>query len=506
MGCKSRFHVDIMDVHNEVTGSCHLCVVTYPNHDKLTFLVDCGLFQREGKKNDVEESNNHPVEQGDYDAEKAEKELADREKEEVSKLNKNLDFDPADVDFCMVTHNHIDHTGRLPLLTKKGFRGKIYATETTCKLLPEALNDSYSVLKGRAKAAGDHPLYEEDDVSCAVSLCTPCNYEETIHINDYVKVNFFQNNHLPGAAMILVRISYHDFEDINLLFTGDYNNKNVFLKEASLPQWVFDLPLTVIQESTYGDTDSAEIEPCFDRNVLNAVEQEWTILAPVFSLGRTQEILYRLKCLQAVGLLDVQIPIYLDGKLAIRYTNMYRKGFVEFKYDMLDFLPENFTFVDKPLRNILLNEDNSCKIILTSSGMGSYGPARTYIPAYLGMQKMLIHFTGYTAVGTLGRKIKDAPDGGDIEAAGFTVKKRAQVEYTSEFSSHAQADTMINFLKQFTNLKLALVNHGEPEVKEHFAERISKEVHAKDVRILNRETLFRVGPWGLEKTIPTKFI
>lgn len=506
MGCKSRFHVDIMDVHNEVTGSCHLCVVTYPDHEKSTFLVDCGLFQREGKKNDIEESNNHPVEQGDYEAEKAEKELADREKEEVLKLNKNLDFDPANVDFCMVTHNHIDHTGRLPLLVKKGFRGKIYTTETTCKLLPEALADSYSVLKGRAKAAGQPPLYEEDDVACTVSLCNPCNYEETIHINDYVKVNFFQNNHLPGATMILVRISYQNFEDINLLFTGDYNEKNVFLKETSLPKWVLDLPLTVIQESTYGDTDSTEIESCFDRNILNAVEQEWTVLVPVFSLGRAQEILYRLKGLQTSGLLDVQIPIYLDGKLAIRYTNMYRKGFVEFKDDMLDFLPENFTYVDKPLRNTLLNEDYSCKIILTSSGMGSYGPARTYIPAFLGRQKMLIHFTGYTAVGTLGRKIKDAPDNEDIDVAGFTVKKRALVEYTSEFSSHAKADTMIDFLKKFNDLKLVLVNHGEPEVKEAFAARIVEEVNSKHVGVLNRETLFRVGPWGLEKTIPTKFI
>ncbi len=506
MGCKSRFHVDIMDVHNEVTGSCHLCVVMYPNREKLTFLVDCGLFQREGTKDSIDEGCFTAIEHEEHDVEIAEKELADREKEEVAKLNQNLDFNPTDVDFCMVTHNHIDHTGRLPFIVKKGFDGKIYATETTCKLLPEALNDSFTVLSGRAKAAGKPPLYGEEDVARTMSLCSPCNYNETIQINENIKVNFFENNHLPGAAMILVRVSFPGHDDINLMFTGDYNDKNVFLKESVIPSWVFDLPITVVQESTYGDTDSEEIEPCFDKNILKAIDSEWTVLAPVFSLGRAQEVLYRLKCLQDSGNLNVNIPIYLDGKLAIRYTNMYKKGFVETREEMLDFLPQNFSFVDKPLRDILLNEDNSCKIILTSSGMGSYGPARTYIPAYLGRQNVLIHFTGYTAVGTLGKKLKYCPVDGEINTAGFHIKKRAQVEYTSEFSSHAKADTIIDFLNQFLNLKLVLLNHGETDVKDFFAARIAKQVNPKHVDVLNRKILFRIDTWGLVKTIRTKFI
>lgn len=472
MGCKSRFHVDIMDVHDKVTGSCHLCVAIFPNGDKLKFLVDCGLFQQE----------------------------------EGDELNKKLLFNADEIAFCMVTHNHIDHTGRLPLLVKNGFRGKIYATKTTCNLLPEALNDSYSVLKGKSKNEATSPIYGEEDVANAVSLCIPCSYNETIEINENVRVNFFENAHLPGAAVILVRISFPGCENINLVFTGDYNCRSVFQNDVHIPSWVLDLPVTVIQESTYGDINSDEIEPCFDRNLLKAVEQGWTVLAPVFSLGRAQEILYRLKCLQAAGLLDANVPIYLDGKLAIRYTNMYLKGLVGIREDMKDFLPENFSYVDKVVRNGLLNDENSCRIILTSSGMGSYGPARTYIPAFLGRKKMLIHFTGYTAIGTMGRNIKDTPDGEIVSVAGLLIKKRAKVEYTSEFSAHAKADTMIDFLNQFTNLKLVLVNHGEPEVKEKFASRILNEVDSKYVGILNRETLFRVGPWGLEKTIPTKFI
>ena len=106
----------------------------------------------------------------------------------------------------------------------------------------------------------------------------------------------------------------------------------------------------------------------------------------------------------------------------------------------------------------------------------------------------------------MGRKIKDTPAGELINVAGLIIKKRAKVEYTSEFSAYAKADTMIAFLNQFKNIKLVLVNHGDPEVKEKFAERIAKEVEAKLVGVLSRETLFRVNTWGLVKTIPTKFI
>lgn len=472
MGCKSRFHVDIMDIHDKVTGSCHLCVVMYPNGEKLKFIVDCGLFQQD----------------------------------EGDELNQKLLFKADEIAFCMVTHNHVDHTGRLPFLVKNGFRGKIYATETTCNLLPEALNDSFSVLKSRAKNSGKFPIYGEEHVAQAVELCEPCEYLRTIEVNENIKVCFIENGHLPGAASIVVRIAYPGEEEINLMFTGDYNSRSVFQNIDDIPSWILNLPLTIIQESTYGDTDSEDIEPCFDRNLLKAVEQKWTVLVPVFSLGRSQEILYRLKCLQVAGILDVNIPIYLDGKLAIRYTNMYLKGLVGICEDMRDFLPENFQFVDKTIRNVLLNEDNSCKIILTSSGMGSYGPARTYIPAFLARQKMLIHFTGYTAVGTMGRKIKDTPDGEIVSVGGLLVKKKAKVEYTSEFSAHAKADVMIDFLKKFSNLKLVLINHGEPNVKEIFAKRVLKEVDTKAVGILNRDNVFRIGPWGLEKTIPTKFI
>ena len=471
MGCKSRFYADIMHLHENVTGSCNLIVVRFPNDQRLKFIVDCGLFNEE--------------------------------KEE--EYNKTFNFEPEEIDFTLVTHNHSDHVGRLPLLAKKGYRNKVYATNTTCKLLPEALKDSCSIWLKKAKMNGTRSLYDENDVTQILNLCVPCEYEKPIYVHPNVKVFFFKNSHIPGAAIILVKISYPGEEDINILFTGDYNKQNDFLEESSVPKWVLSLPLTVICESTYGVTNSTEIVPCFDDNLLRAVGERKTVICLVFSLERTQKILYRLKCLQEKNLLDCNIPIYLDGNLAIRYTNMYRK-IEDVKPSMRDFLPKNLTFVDWDKRNSLLIRRNSCKVILTSSGMSSYGPARCYIPAYLGKENAMIHFTGFIAKGSLGNRIKEMQKDSVANVLGVMIKKKAEVNYTSEFSAHAKADEIIDFLKQFENIKLLLVNHGEADTKEIFAEKILNKVKTHYVGVLNRKILFRINPWGLVKTISTKFI
>ena len=469
MSSKDRFYADIMAMHSRVTGSCHLVVVKLPDGETIRFIVDCGLFQ-------------------------------ERDRED---LNEFLPFAPEKLDFCLVTHNHVDHTGRLPLLVKKGFYREIYATETTCKLLPLALYDSYKVLKDVSKRKHCKNLYEEGDVERALSHLRPCKFNQEIQIGNNIKVTFLNNGHLIGAAMILVQIGYLD-ESINMLFTGDYNCKNTFFDVNPVPEWILNLPLTIIQESTYGNMDSTEINECFKENVIKCIEKHGTVIAPVFSLGRTQEILYELRTMQQQGILDTEIPIYLDGKLAISYTNLYIKDGLDIKPEMRDFLPENLKMVDKVSRVTVL-EDQGTKIVLTTSGMGSYGPAQTYIPEYITRKNALIHFTGYTAEGTLGRRLKNTEIGEIVEVGGLFAKKSAEVEYTTEYSAHAKADEMIDFLKQFNNLKLVLVNHGEEEVKKEFAERIVKEVEPKRVGVLNREYFFRVNSYGLIKTMGTKF-
>ena len=264
MGKKCRFYVDIMAMHEEVTGSCNLAIVKFPNGETLRFVTDCGLFQERK-----------------YD-----------------ELNNALPFDPEKVDFCLITHTHVDHIGRLPYMVKKGFYRSIYVTETTNKLLPLALNDSFKVLSSVSKRKNVKCLYSEADVDKTLSLLKPCRYNETIRVNDNVKITFLNNGHLVGAALILVQISYPEYEDINLLFTGDYNNKNMFFDVNPIPKWILELPLTVIQESTYGDMDSTEIKEIFKENIKKCIESDGTVLTLVFSLGRAQEILYELKCMQ----------------------------------------------------------------------------------------------------------------------------------------------------------------------------------------------------------------
>lgn len=470
MGSKEQFYADIMSFHPGVTGSNHFCMTKYPDSSKTKFCVDCGMFQER----------------------------------EYEGLNETLPYNAEEIEFVLITHNHVDHIGRLPLMVKNGFKGKIYTTYATSKLLPLALNDSYKVLKDTARRKNKKILYSEEDVKKTLDLVVPCNYYEPIKINNHIKVTFLSNGHLIGAAMILVQISYPRYKSINLLFTGDYNNKNMFFDVKKIPRNIIKMPLTVIQESTYGYMNSSDMVKVFRNNVLKCVNNGGTVIVPVFSLGRAQEILYEVKCMQDEGVLDRGIPVYFDGKLAFKYTDLYLKGELDIKPTMRDFLPQNLKYVDKTNRFSIL-EDTNTKIVLTTSGMGSYGPAQTYISEYISRKGCLIHFTGYTAEGTLGYKLKTAKIGDSVEVGGLITKKIADVEYTTEYSAHAKADEMIDFLKRFNNLKLVLLNHAQPEVKKQFAKRIINELNFKRVGILGDKYFFRVNGYGLVTTMSKEF-
>lgn len=468
MGTKLRSYVDVMALHNDVTGSCNFLVVKMPTNETFRIAVDCGLFQER-------ENDNY---------------------------NKDFPFDAEKLDYVLITHNHVDHTGRLPLLVKKGFKGEILCTPATKMLLPLALTDSCKVLRDTARRNNVKSLYSEEDVFETIALIRSVEFEETIKLNRYIKVTFFKNGHLLGAAMILVQIQYEDEETINLLFTGDYNNSNIFFDVPELPKWVRKLPVTVVQESTYGDMDSGEIMHCFKQNI--ADKKDGTIIIPVFSLGRCQEILKILKEMQDDGQLDVNIPIYLDGKLAIKYTHIYLKDGFGLNDDCLEFLPRNLEFVDEGIRDTILESDD-IKIVVTTSGSATYGPAPLYLEKFIGNPNALIHFTGFLFEGSLGRRLMETEKGSHVKISGIVIKKHAEVKFTSEFSAHAKADEMIEFLNKFENLKSVLVNHGEVEVKDRFAERISDETKAKIVGVLDRSYFFRVSPWGIVKSFSTKF-
>jgi putative mRNA 3-end processing factor len=168
-------------------------------------------------------------------------------------------------------------------------------------------------------------------------------------------------------------------------------------------------------------------------------------------------------------------------------------------------LPKNLTFVHEPETRARIIKESSVKVVLTTSGMGSHGPAQTYLPAFLQRKDALIHFTGYVTEGTLGRRIYDCPNDGVVSAGGISVKKNADVKFTSEFSGHAKANELIYFLAQFKNIKAVLINHGSYDSQLAYSKRVETELHPKSVGVLNSQYLFRVNAYGVTKQLTTKF-
>lgn len=471
MGNKARMYLDIMACHPEVTGSCFLCVLKLPNRETVKFVVDCGLFQEK----------------------------------EYDHLNEELPFDCNEISFVLATHNHVDHIGRIPFLYKKGYSGKVYCSSKTKVLLPLSLNDSQKILADVYKRKHQKALYSANDVETALNNVVGVDFNQKNHLNPNIDVTFLENAHIIGATMILVEINYPGEEPINVLFTGDYSSKNKFIDLHEIPKQVRNMRLSVIIESTYGETSVNDINfGHFSQKVLDAVEKRKTVILPVFSLGRSQEILLELKKLQDSNLLDINVPIYFDGHLAQIYTSLYLKNEVLIDKSKQDFLPKDLFLVDSESRSELLETDK-CKIIVTTSGMATYGPAQIYIPYFISKKQALILFTGYTAEGSLGANLKNAAEGEMVKVGGLICKKHAEVSYCNEFSAHAKSEELIELLKKFNDLRGVLINHGQDTTKNKFAETVLNELNINEVGILNRDYFFRLGSYGIIKTLSTKF-
>lgn len=470
MGSKEKFYVYVTALHPEVTGSCLLVVVHFPNGRKIKFLVDCGLFQ-EQKYND---------------------------------LNKvDFPFSSEDIEFVLITHNHADHVGKLPLLCKYGFHGKIFATKSTSKLLGISLSNSYQIMKDDAQWMKTKPLYSEEDVEKVFEYLVPCNIGEEIQINSSIKITYFDNGHIIGAGMILVQICYPGEQDINLFFTGDYKSYNIFKKVRPMPNWVYDLPMNVVIESTYGDTETDDIQYNFEEDVETILKQGKNLFIPVLAQGRAQEILFILKNMQEEGKINKDIPIYLDGNLSHQYTHKYRSGELEIEDDKLEFLPENFHWVDKDTRQFVITSKKQ-RINLTTSGMLDHGPARLYLPSVISDDKWAIFLTSYCSEGTLGRKLIDNEfEDKRVQIMGMEICIRAQVYSTSQFSSHAKANELLEFLSKFKNLKLVMVNHGETETQKKFAIRVENAKLSKRVEVLGGYTI-KLAHYGFIKSMGAK--
>ena len=261
---KADMYLDVTALHEEVTGSCILCTVRYPDRSKTQFIVDCGLFQEEK-----------------YQAQ-----------------NYNFPFEPKDIAFALITHTHIDHIGRIPKLCKEGFNGKIYTSTLAGELMPIALTNTAEILSSsiqknsKKKVIIDSsvpifdstkPLYDIDDVQNAMSQVIGLEYNTSFKVDEHISVKLFKNGHTLGACSILVTIKYRGQEPIYAFFTGDYNTHNTFFDVESIPQDVLDLPINLVTESTYGNTKKDIIKPVFDNLVIESMKNGETLIILVFA-------------------------------------------------------------------------------------------------------------------------------------------------------------------------------------------------------------------------------
>jgi metallo-beta-lactamase family protein len=474
MGDQFKFRVDIFSEHENVTGSCTQVTIHMPD-GKVKFLIDCGLYQgdeyaKEGEKVSSELRNRAP-----------------------------FSFEPEDIQFVLVTHNHTDHVGRLPLLYKRGYTGLIHTTKDTSKMLSLSLGDSEKVLKMNADENGFSQLYAMSDVRTTLENVASHDFEKWFEPYPGIKVIFFMNGHLIGSALTFIHISAPGCEPIDILAMGDYKANNAFFAVRELPFWVSKIPINIITESTYGHIDSTEAErPVFANNIIELLETKNLILIPVFSLARGQEIMYELKKLQESGRLSKDIPIYADGRLFIDYCNMYKYR-LNISENMKDFYPANLNFMNKEIRDVII-KSHMKKIILTTSGMANHGPAQEYIPKIIERKDSAIHFVGYTAPTTLGYHLINAKEGEIVQIGDVPKKKKCEVRTTGEFSTHAKRDELLDFLKQFDNINSLLIQHGEMAVKEKFSEYCKQNLdNCKRIEILGNGNTVCLSSWKIEK-------
>ena len=428
----------------EVTGSCYGVEV---NGKKI--LVDCGLHQ--GSDNG---------------------------------FGQNFAFYPGEVDRVVITHAHIDHSGRLPLLVKQGFHGKIYATEPTCELLEIMLRDSAHIQEvesgwrnRKQKRAGDvvaPPLYTMEDAEKVFSMLVPCRYDELIDTGDGASIRFVDAGHLLGSAYIEMLLK-EDKVNKKIVFSGDIGVPGHPLIRD--PQYIKEADY-VVMESTYGDRVR---EPVFDHVTDLAAAIDSTlgkggnVICPAFAVCRTQGLLYNLREIKERGLVK-SVPdfkVYLDSPLASAATKIYSGENVAYLDDEAAALIksgvqplwfEGLHIIESVDESKKLNDDVSPKVIISSSGMCDAGRIRHHLKHNLWRRECAVVFSGFQANGTLGRTLIDGI-ASNVTLFGEEIAVRCRIFNFRTMSAHADKDGLLKWIGAFESaLSRVFVVHGEHDI------------------------------------------
>ena len=397
-------------------------------------------------------------------------------------------FDVNEIDFMLLTHAHIDHSGRIPKLYNEGFRNKIYANKATCDLCSIMLPDSGHIQemeiewKNRKRVrkglTPEPPLYTAQDALKSLEIFEPVKYDEIIEITDKIHVRFNDAGHMLGSSIIEVWASENG-KVTKTVFTGDLGNNDIPLLSSPTMIETADY---VVMESTYGgrlhvrNDEKAEL---FLNIVSETLDKGGTVVIPSFAVGRTQEILYELNDLKEERK-DKEFrqkyytlmgaPVYVDSPLAISATEIFRNNMDLFDEETqeimkkgdnpLEFPGLKFTRTAEESKE--LNEKNEPSIIISASGMCEVGRIKHHLKHNLWNPNSTILFVGYQAPGTLGRKIVYGAK--TVKIFGEEIAVNARIEYIEGYSGHADQEWLLNFIYSFfTKPKTIFLVHGEPE-------------------------------------------
>lgn len=435
----------------EVTGSCSLLQI---NNKKI--LVDCGAFQG-GEF--VEERNADP-----------------------------FVFDPKNISAVIITHAHLDHIGRLPLLVKRGYSGFIYATSATAELAKLVLEDAYEVMTYNNKKHGSPIIYELTDVNQAVAQFKSVDYYKNFDLKlpgekSSVVIKFYDAGHIFGSAFIEINA-----DGKRIVFSGDVGSTNVpILRDTDkLPEGI-DL---LVSESLYGDRlhDSKHDREGFIKEIIRkSSERRGVLLVPAFSVERTQEILYDLNDLiDHKKELPKNTKIFLDSPLAIEAIdvfNRHKEYFDEKARQMIMSDDDLFRFSGLTIcrtrdESRKINSTPGQKIIIAGAGMMNGGRIQHHALRYLSDERTTLFFTGFQAPGTLGRKILDGQT--PVRIFDESVEVRCHIEYSDVLSAHADRDKLLSWIENDGNLpKQIVLNHSEPHSGEALKEKIVSDFKIK---------------------------
>jgi metallo-beta-lactamase family protein len=451
----SHMKITFIGATHEVTGSCY-----YLEAAGKKFLVDCGMEQGP----DYYENQEIPVK-------------------------------GSDLDFVLLTHAHMDHSGNLPAIYAKGFQGPVYATQATCHLCDIMLRDSAHIQmfeaewrnrKGRRQGKPEFiPAYTMEDALGVLQNFVPCPYEKTITPAEGIRVRFVDAGHLLGSASIEVIIN-EDGKEKKIVFSGDIGNLNQPLIKD--PVYLHDADY-VVMESTYGDRshgDRPDYVGLLSEVIQRTFDRGGSVIIPSFAVGRTQEMLYFIRQIKEEGRVHGHdnFKVYVDSPLANEATTIFN----EHIYDCFD--EEAMALVNKGINPLMfpglktsitsddskaINFDEDCKVIISASGMCDAGRIKHHLKHNLWNPNNTILFVGYQAIGTLGRSLLEGAT--EVKLFGETVYVGAEICQMPGISGHADVNGLMTWIKSF-NQKPAkvFVTHGDDEVTEIFARRLEEEL------------------------------